>query len=219
MKMCRILHCKLNTKLQLKSIQIILIIIQRQKREKMFKLTFWNYTCVMAGPTSPLFSLLCVVGSCMCAVNDAKCSLMRTADAKRFEDDRGDSAALWLFIKSYWLWTVVWTQTAQASKTVWNQRGVWGGGYDWNMKDEKSEQWAKQRESATCSWTVICLCLICQFSPLAVSHHWCYLCSLKTLLISLSPKMLCNMNAKTYCKWYLQIIIDYWQSQHFTEWK
>lgn len=87
---------------------------------------------------------------------------------------------------------------------------VWGG-YDWNMKDEKSEQWAKQRKSATCSWTVICFCLSCQFSPWAVSHHWCYLCSLKTLLISLSPRMLCNMNAK----WYLQIIIDYWQSQHF----
>lgn len=187
----------------------------------MFKLTLWTYTCVMAGPTSPLFSLLCVVGSCMCAVNDAKCSLMRTADAKRFEDDRGDSVALWLFIKSYWLWTAVWTQTAQASKTEWNQRGVcvWGGGGDWNMKDEKSEQWAKQRKSATCSWTVICLCLSCQFSPWAVSHHWCYRCSLKTLLISLSPRMLCNMNAKTYCKmisanYYWLLAITTFQSEN-----
>lgn len=110
----------------------------------MFKLTLWNYTCVMAGPTSPLLSLLCVVGSCMCAVNDAKCSLMRTADAKRFEDDRGDSVALWLFIKSYWLWTAVWTQTAQASKTEWNQRGGGGGGggmtETWKMKRVSSEQ-------------------------------------------------------------------------------
>lgn len=109
----------------------------------MFKLTLWNYTCVMSGPTSPLFSLLCVVGSCMCAVNDAKCSLMRTADAKRFEDDRGDSVALWLFIKSYWLWTAVWTQTAQASKTEWNQRGGGGGGVmteTWKMKRVSSEQ-------------------------------------------------------------------------------
>lgn len=30
----------------------------------------------------------------MCAVYDAKCSLIRTADAKRCEDDRGDSVAL-----------------------------------------------------------------------------------------------------------------------------
>lgn len=105
----------------------------------MFKLTLWNYTCVMAGPTSPLLSLLCVVGSCMCAVNDAKCSLMRTADAKRFEDGRGDSVALWLFIKSYWLWTAVWTQTAQASKTEWNQRG--GGGGVW-LKHERWKEWA-----------------------------------------------------------------------------